>query len=399
MKKKALLLILVLMFISSNALSQNWIQGQITGDIQEGITVNLYKTSCGGDDVWVWFSQSNSEGYYGFGNLDNGGYRVVPDNASYFFNLEFDNVIIPQIDLQSYDFTSTYNCEIGDRFFDNFDGTVTDCRTDRVWLKDANCYGGQYWDDAMSSAAGLNSGECGLTDGSVEGDWNLANKEELQGIGTDPPSTYTGVLPEGIWTTPGSPFVNVPSNPHWSSTEYDTDYAWYVYMGNGDAYYWEEDIHMFSVWPVRKLTCDDVDRFLDNNDGTVKDCRTGLLWLKNADCYGTQAWATAKTSVEGLSSGDCELTDGSANGDWHLATKGELQGIGTDPLTTWTSGMSSVTWTEPGTPFVGVHSHYYWSSTEYSTNGAWVVDVYSGGVSIGNKDYSVGYVWPVCSDN
>jgi hypothetical protein len=40
MKKKALLLMFVLMFISTNALSQNWIQGRITGDVQEGISVN-----------------------------------------------------------------------------------------------------------------------------------------------------------------------------------------------------------------------------------------------------------------------------------------------------------------------------------------------------------------------
>ena len=26
--------------------------------------------------------------------------------------------------------------------------------------------------------------------------------------------------------------------------------------------------------------CESVDRFLDNNDGTVTDCRTDLLWLK-----------------------------------------------------------------------------------------------------------------------
>ena len=37
-------------------------------------------------------------------------------------------------------------------------------------------------------------------------------------------------------------------------------------------------------------TCGEVDRFLDMRDDTIIDCRTGLLWLKNANCYGMQTW-------------------------------------------------------------------------------------------------------------
>jgi hypothetical protein len=84
MKKKTTLLILVLMFISTNALSQNWIQGQITGDLQGGISVKLYKSVCGGEEL-VDTVMTNSEGYYGFGCLDNGTYRVVPNNVAYTF--------------------------------------------------------------------------------------------------------------------------------------------------------------------------------------------------------------------------------------------------------------------------------------------------------------------------
>jgi hypothetical protein len=106
MIKKALLLMLFLMFISTNALSQNWIQGQITGNIQEGIFLQLYKANCG-EDTWVWYSTSNSEGYYGWGNLANGIYKVVPNNASYRFTPEFHYFIIPQTEIKSYDFIET----------------------------------------------------------------------------------------------------------------------------------------------------------------------------------------------------------------------------------------------------------------------------------------------------
>jgi len=55
------------------------------------------------------------------------------------------------------------NCDDVYRFLDNADGTVTDCRTELIWLKNANCYGEQVWDSAFSFAAGLNNGECGLS--------------------------------------------------------------------------------------------------------------------------------------------------------------------------------------------------------------------------------------------
>jgi hypothetical protein len=26
--------------------------------------------------------------------------------------------------------------------------------------------------------------------------------------------------------------------------------------------------------------------FIDNEDGTVTDCKTGMLWMRNANCFG-----------------------------------------------------------------------------------------------------------------
>jgi hypothetical protein len=61
-------------------------------------------------------------------------------------------------------------------------GTVTDNLTGLIWLKNANCFGLRTWALALSDVNGLNTGECGLTDGSVAGDWRLPNVRELQSL-------------------------------------------------------------------------------------------------------------------------------------------------------------------------------------------------------------------------
>ncbi len=36
-----------------------------------------------------------------------------------------------------------------------------------------------------------------------------------------------------------------------------------------------------------------LNRYVDNGDGTVTDTRSNLLWLKNANCFGKQTWYEA----------------------------------------------------------------------------------------------------------
>lgn len=55
-------------------------------------------------------------------------------------------------------------------------------------------------------------------------------------------------------------------------------------------------------------------RFTDNTNGTITDNLTGLVWLKNANSFGTQGWSTAIASANNLASGACSLTDGSTVG-------------------------------------------------------------------------------------
>jgi hypothetical protein len=145
--------------------------------------------------------------------------------------------------------TDAYNTPAwtGVRFTDNGDGTVTDNLTALIWLKNANCYETRNWATALSDANTLASGSCGLSDGSVAGNWRLPNVNELHSLidltQLDP------ALPAG------HPFTGVQSDVYWASTTMDTlpgsnSFAWNVTLpggvvgGSGKAY-------AYYVWPVR----------------------------------------------------------------------------------------------------------------------------------------------------
>lgn len=71
-------------------------------------------------------------------------------------------------------------------------------------------------------------------------------------------------------------------------------------------------------------------RYADQGDGTVVDSRTGLIWLRNADCWGKMSRQDALQAVARLASGECGLTDGSESGDWRLPTRDEWEAM-TEP--------------------------------------------------------------------
>ena len=112
------------------------------------------------------------------------------------------------------------------RFTDNGNGTVTDNLTGLIWLKDAKCFQGQGWCDALIASNNLAHGQCGLSDGSSPGDWRLPNISELLSLinyGAVALYTCQDRLPKG------HPFGD-HYNAYWTSTlggAYAEDYISY----------------------------------------------------------------------------------------------------------------------------------------------------------------------------
>jgi hypothetical protein len=145
------------------------------------------------------------------------------------------------------------------RFSDKGNGTVKDNLTNLIWLKNANCFGGKTWQDALNAANNLADDpasmttDCGLRDGSLAGDWRLPNVKELQSLihfGFFDPA-LSNAKGTDKWTE-GNAFSGVQSGSSWSSTTRADNpvIAWRVVLSVGFA---GEDSKGATglVWPVR----------------------------------------------------------------------------------------------------------------------------------------------------
>jgi Protein of unknown function (DUF1566) len=147
------------------------------------------------------------------------------------------------------------------------------------------------------------------------------------------------------------------------------------------------DLQAGVTWPVP--------RFTDRGNGTVRDNLTGLIWLKQANCFGPQLWLNALQAVNTVASPNCGLSDGSVAGDWRLPNIKELQSLihfgSFSPALSNAAGTGP--WTE-GDAFSGVEHHGYWSSTSTGAGSAWLVALGSGSAIAVAIDGTY-LVWPV----
>jgi hypothetical protein len=91
---------------AGDACDNDTIYGTVIGDVQEGITVNIYILSCGIPQPHANVT-TDSSGYYSIGNLGNARYLVGPENTDYSFAPIGSWVDIPQAESQFYNFTAT----------------------------------------------------------------------------------------------------------------------------------------------------------------------------------------------------------------------------------------------------------------------------------------------------
>jgi hypothetical protein len=135
------------------------------------------------------------------------------------------------------------------RFTDHGNGTVRDNLTGLIWLKDGNCallYQPSWW-LTLAAANRLASGSCGLSDGSVAGDWRLSNVKELHSL-LDYGQAFPALPVE-------HPFIRVArENIYWTSTGRvdQPPWVWVITMDGGVNNANAGGIGFpLSGWPVR----------------------------------------------------------------------------------------------------------------------------------------------------
>ena len=138
------------------------------------------------------------------------------------------------------------------RFTDNGDGTVTDHLTRLVWLKNANCFGLHEFHIASPMPHDLESGNCGLLDGSVKGDWRLPNRNEmLSMIDIEIEIDAPHIAGLGYFT---NLMMNTSENYYWTSSTCQYNYpavAYYVNLYDGTSGFSAKAIGLYRIWPVR----------------------------------------------------------------------------------------------------------------------------------------------------
>ncbi len=239
-------------------------------------------------------------------------------------------------------------------YIDNGDGTVWDNNTGLMWQQKAtsasNWYQAAGVYDATYNPTSQNI--CGESTFLGYSDWRLPTKKELMGI-----MNYSGVghMLTNTLPPPGQTFFS-----NWSSTSVPTDGAFWV-----DTYYGtiltSNKGGTFRVSCVRGEQLE-LSSFTDNENGTVTDNSTGLIWQRGKP--GEMTWQAALDYCEGLSLAN--------RTDWRLPDVKELESL-TDDLSY-------------NLAYFPKAAGNYWSSTTdiiiyYNGKNAYNVDFNAGGTA------------------
>ncbi len=241
-------------------------------------------------------------------------------------------------------------------FTDHGNGTVTDNVTGLMWQKTDS--GEMTWDTARTGATSLNL--AGFTD------WRLPTAQEAFSILDHErnPALNPTYFVNNAGGTPGY---------FWTSDLFygDNTKVWSTNTGGGIGPHPKTSTLSaggalrFHARYVRGAKPTTGHNYLNNNDGTITDLDTGLMWTQAPS--SAMNWTSALTYAEGLTTGGFS--------DWRLPNVKELQSLEDIPRAT-----ASATTTAPNlnrTLFPAATATAYWSSTSVKSGTptqAWLVD-------------------------
>ncbi|MBN1263942.1 MAG: DUF1566 domain-containing protein [Anaerolineales bacterium] len=332
---------------------------------------------------------------------------------------------------------------------------VLDNLTGLMWARDGNLPGaGLQWESALLyidiTTNSLQQSVCGYTD------WRLPNLHELESLihfgfneedcAGEPCASLAGWLEQ-------SGFQNIELSLYWTSTAHInmllSGTGIYMDMRNGDTLSnnMPPPCHTPSLYllPVREagseypgpypappwvtgqqlcyeigniIDCEGTGqdgesqvgqplpepRFTDNGDGTIHDKLSGLTWLADPNCIGTNypnaapgpygagmfSWPDALAMVEAINNGDypeCSL----GHDDWRMPNVLELNSL------LYHQKEGNLLSLPPGHPFDVWNETDYWSSTSdaFNQDNAWRVNVQVGRIFPVDKDEEQAFLWLV----
>lgn len=283
-------------------------------------------------------------------------------------------------------------------YHDNSDGTVIDILNDLQWQKEESSP--MNWEEALTYCENLD----GI---GAKSDWRLPNLKELQSL-----VDYTRHSP----AIDVEHFPGVGSSNYWSSTtssasgQYGSAYAWRVnfYQGTWNIFVKTSDSYVRCVRNIEivykkipdtgqiscydqsgnKITCPmpgdpmaqdgsysiNPPSFTDNEDGTVTDNNTGLIWQKTDEGVD-RTWGSATSYC-------ADNIPGLPGAGWRLPTIKELVSIRDMEKRIYGRFLNNAF------TYYGVGFEKLWSSDVYADDSirVWYVDLYYGNVKNKHKD-------------
>ena len=234
-------------------------------------------------------------------------------------------------------------------FTDNGNSTVTDNNTGLIWQQQDDGTT-RNWSDAVSYCSNLSLG--GYTD------WSLPEAYVLQTI-IDYGDT------SNLFDT--TYFPN-PKSYYWLSdtSQFDSDNAWITSGFMIKSFGKDKTDSLYNVLCVRGVMLTSI--FTNNDDGTVTDQKTGLVWQQSAR---SDKWTSALSYCENLTLGN--------KSDWRLPNIKELGSI---------VDVNAKSPAINTTAFPYTSSYYFWSSTSENNISARDVYFHGGGVSTLSKAFN-----------